>query len=77
MRASWRRRRVSAESSGEVEALNLAFHEAVYGLNSPAMSRELADNLRSYWTRALRYRLVYWSQPSAVDALQRGSRNDP
>jgi DNA-binding FadR family transcriptional regulator len=57
----------SAESSRDVEALNLAFHEAVYGLNSPTMSRELADNLRGYWTRALRYRLVYWSQPSAVE----------
>jgi DNA-binding GntR family transcriptional regulator len=52
---------------GDVEALNLAFHEAVYGLDSPAASRELADNLRGYWTRALRYRLVYWSQPSAIE----------
>ena len=51
----------------DVEALNLAFHEAVYGLHSPTMSRELADNLRGYWTRALRYRLVYWSQPSAIE----------
>jgi DNA-binding GntR family transcriptional regulator len=56
----------SPESSGDVEALNLAFHEAVYGLNSAAMSAELADNLRRYWRRALRYRLVYWSQPSAI-----------
>jgi len=53
--------------SRDVEALNLAFHEAVYGLNSPKTSRELADNLRGYWTRALRYRLVYWSQPSAIE----------
>jgi DNA-binding GntR family transcriptional regulator len=52
---------------GDVEALNLAFHETVYGLDSPATSRELADNLRGYWTRALRYRLVYWSQPSAIE----------
>jgi DNA-binding GntR family transcriptional regulator len=53
--------------NGDVEAVNLAFHEAVYGLESPATSRELADNLRGYWTRALRYRLVYWSQPSAIE----------
>jgi DNA-binding GntR family transcriptional regulator len=53
--------------SRDVEALNLAFHEAVYGLNSPETSRELAGNLRGYWTRALRYRLVYWSQPSAIE----------
>ena len=53
--------------NGDVEALNLAFHETVYGLGSPAASRELADNLRGYWTRALRYRLVYWSQPSAIE----------
>ena len=52
---------------GDVEALNLAFHEAIYGLNSPETSRELADHLRGYWTRALRYRLVYWSQPSAIE----------
>jgi DNA-binding GntR family transcriptional regulator len=51
----------------DVEAVNLAFHEAVYGLDSPATPRELVDNLRGYWTRALRYRLVYWSQPSAVE----------
>jgi DNA-binding GntR family transcriptional regulator len=57
----------SPGASGDVEALNLAFHEAIYGLNSPEMSRELADNLRRYWTRALRYRLVYWSQPSAIE----------
>ena len=51
----------------DIEALNLAFHEAVYGLDSPATSRELASTLRGYWTRALRYRLVYWSQPSAIE----------
>jgi DNA-binding GntR family transcriptional regulator len=53
--------------AGDVEALNLAFHETIYGLDSPATSRELAAGLRGYWTRALRYRLVYWSQPTAIE----------
>jgi DNA-binding GntR family transcriptional regulator len=52
---------------GDAEALNLSFHETIYGLGSPTTSRELAGDLRRYWTRALRYRLVYWSQPSAIE----------
>jgi DNA-binding GntR family transcriptional regulator len=57
----------SATLDGDIEALNLGFHETIYGLGSPATPTELAGDLRGYWTRALRYRLVYWSQPSAIE----------
>jgi DNA-binding GntR family transcriptional regulator len=51
---------------GDLDGANQAFHEIVYGLEAPAMPRELCSVVRSYWTRALRYRLVYWSSPTAV-----------
>jgi DNA-binding GntR family transcriptional regulator len=52
--------------TGGIDAANLAFHELVYGLGAPTMPAELRSVLGSYWTRALRYRLVYWSRPTAA-----------
>jgi DNA-binding GntR family transcriptional regulator len=45
---------------------NTAFHELVYGLDTPQVPRELAAVLRGYWARALRYRLVYWRRPASA-----------
>jgi DNA-binding GntR family transcriptional regulator len=51
---------------GGMDGANQAFHAIVYGLDAPTMPRELRSVLRGYWTRALRYRLVYWSDPGSV-----------
>jgi DNA-binding GntR family transcriptional regulator len=52
--------------AGGIDAANLAFHELVYGLGATTMPAELRSVLGRYWARALRYRLVYWSRPTAV-----------
>jgi len=54
-----------AESFG-IDGANQAFHELVYGLRTPYLPRELDAAVRRYFTRALRYRLVYWRSPSSV-----------
>jgi DNA-binding GntR family transcriptional regulator len=50
-----------------IDGSNLAFHELIYGLDSPSLPGELRAAVRRYFARALRYRLVYWSSPSAVE----------
>jgi len=49
-----------------IDDANQAFHDVVYGLDGVTMPQELASELRGYWARALRYRLVYWSRPTSV-----------
>ncbi len=55
-----------APARGDLDGANQAFHEIVYGLDAPRMPRELCGVVRSYWTRALRYRLVYWGDPGSI-----------
>jgi DNA-binding GntR family transcriptional regulator len=49
-----------------MEDANGRFHRLVYGLGGGYLPTELEATLERYWSRALRYRLVYWSRSSAV-----------
>ena len=53
-------------ASQNLTSINRTFHEQIYGLQSPDTPRELTAALRGYWTRALRYRLVYWRQAASI-----------
>jgi DNA-binding GntR family transcriptional regulator len=61
-------------SGARIEDANGRFHGLVYGLGSGCLPRELEAELEGYWARALRYRLVYWSQKSAVDRSREAHR---
>lgn len=79
--ADERRARALLEPATRAEALsfgidggNQAFHELIYGLDSPTLPGELRAAVRRYFARALRYRLVYWSSPSAVERSTQAHR---
>jgi DNA-binding GntR family transcriptional regulator len=68
-----------------IDGANQSFHRLVYGLDAGILPRELEASVRRYFARALRYRLVYWSRPSAIGRSQEAhaaiyeawSRRDP
>lgn len=59
---------------GSLDDANQRFHDLVYGLGTAAIPRELSSTLERYWTRALRYRLVYWARPAAVAHSEQAHR---
>jgi len=47
-------------SMDTAEAANQRFHELVYGLDHASAPPELVASVRRHWSRALRYRRLYW-----------------
>jgi DNA-binding GntR family transcriptional regulator len=48
------------------EDANQRFHAYIYGLGGGLLPTELKNELERYWTRALRYRIVYWRSKSSL-----------
>jgi DNA-binding GntR family transcriptional regulator len=62
-------------TSAQWEDANQRFHELIYGLKDDQIPAELAATVRRHWTRALRYRSLYWSGPGATRSSELSHRS--